>query len=114
MPGGRAAGLRAASRYVAVVLLWWLFGRNKAEEIETPIAPSDEPKKPLEAVKPEIIAAAPARFKPKEPAPAPVAAPPPPPPPVPEPVAETPPAPEPEPTPEDVLLLREIRDSLRK
>ena len=31
---------------VAVVLLWWLFGRNKAEEIETPIAPSDEPKKP--------------------------------------------------------------------
>ncbi|KTE24718.1 MULTISPECIES: hypothetical protein [unclassified Sphingopyxis] len=80
---------------VAVVLLWWLFGRNKAEEIETPIAPSDEPKKPLEAVKPEIIAAEPARFKPKEPAPAPVAAPPPPPPPVPEPVAETPPAPEP-------------------
>lgn len=85
---------------VAVVLLWWLFGRNKAEEIETPIAPSDEPKKPLEAVKPEIIAAEPARFKPKEPAPAPVAAPPPPPPPVPEPVAETPPAPEPEPVPE--------------
>ena len=85
---------------VAVVLLWWLFGRNKAEEIETPIAPSDEPKKPLEAVKPEIIAAEPARFKPKEPAPAPVAAPPPPPPPVPELVAETPPAPEPEPVPE--------------
>ncbi|WP_374393284.1 hypothetical protein [Sphingopyxis sp.] len=85
---------------VAVVLLWWLFGRNKAEEIETPIAPSDEPKKPLEAVKPEIIAAEPARFKPKEPAPAPVAAPPPPPPPVPEPVAETPLAPEPEPAPE--------------
>ena len=85
---------------VAVVLLWWLFGRNKAEEIETPIAPSDEPKKPLEAVKPEIIAAEPARFKPKEPAPAPVAAPSPPPPPVPEPVAETSLVPEPELAPE--------------
>ena len=85
---------------VAVILLWFLFGRKKPAEIETPVAPPAEPKKPLEAVKPEIIAAAPARFKPKEPAPAPVAAPPPPPPPVPEPVAETPPAPEPEPVPE--------------
>ena len=78
---------------VAVVLLWWLFGRKKAEEIEAPIAPAAEPKKPLEAAKPDIIAAEPARFKPKEPAPAPVAAPPP----APAPVSETPPAPEPEP-----------------
>ena len=85
---------------VAVVLLWWLFGRKKAGEVETPIAPAAEPKKPLEAAKPEIIAAEPARFKPKEPAPAPVAAPPPPPPPpAPEPVAEAPPALEPEPAP---------------
>ena len=85
---------------VAVVLLWWLLGRKAPQEFETPVAPPAEPRKPLEAVKPEIIAAEPARFKPKEPAPAPVAAPPPPPPPVPEPVAETPPAPEPEPVPE--------------
>lgn len=85
---------------VAVLLVWFLFGRKKAEEIETPIAPPAEPKKPLEAAKPEIIAAEPARFKPREPTPAPVAAPAPPPPaPAPEPVAETPPAPAPEPQP---------------
>ncbi|MBA3940315.1 MAG: hypothetical protein C0520_03795 [Sphingopyxis sp.] len=78
---------------VAVVLLWWLFGRKGRAEVETPIAPPAEPKKPLEAVKPEIIAAEPARFKPRDPAPVPVAAAPP------EPVAETPPAPEPEPEP---------------
>jgi predicted flap endonuclease-1-like 5' DNA nuclease len=81
---------------VAVVLLWWLFTRKSPEEIDTPVAPAAEPKKPLEAVKPEIIAAEPARFKPKEPAPAPVAAPPPP---APAPVAEAPPAPEPTPAP---------------
>ena len=85
---------------VAVLLVWFLFGRKKAEEIETPIAPPAEPKKPLEAAKPEIIAAEPARFKPREPTPAPVAAPAPPPPaPAPEPVAEPPPAPAPEPQP---------------
>ncbi len=83
---------------VAVVLLWWLFARKAPDEIEAPVAPPAEPKKPLEAVKPEIIAAEPARFKPKEPAPAPVAAPPPPAP-EPEPVAEAPPVPEPEPAP---------------
>jgi predicted flap endonuclease-1-like 5' DNA nuclease len=75
---------------VAVLLVWFLFGRKKAEEIETPIAPPAEPKKPLEAAKPEIIAAEPARFKPREPAPVPVAAPAPPPP---------APAPEPQPAP---------------
>ena len=74
---------------VAVVLLWWLFGRNRPEEIAPPVAPPAEPRKPLEAAKPEIVAAEPARFKPKEPAPA---APPPPPP---APVAETPPPPAP-------------------
>ena len=62
---------------VAVILLWWLFGRKKPEETETPIAPPAEPKKPLEAVKPDIVAAEPARFKPKEPAPAAVVTPPP-------------------------------------
>ena len=72
---------------VAVVLLWWLFGRKKPEEIEAPLAPPAEPKKPLEAVKPEIIAAEPARFRPQEPVPAPA------------PVTETPPAPEPQPEP---------------
>lgn len=81
---------------VAIVLLWFLFGRKKPDEIETPIAPpAAEPKKPLEAVKPEIFAAEPARFKPKEPepvAPAPVAAPPPPPAPTPEPERPEPPA----------------------
>ena len=81
---------------VAIVLLWFLFGRKKPADSESSIAPpAAEPKKPLEAVKPEIIAAEPARFKPKDPAPEPatpvtVA----PPPPAPEPVAE--PAPEPE------------------
>jgi len=84
---------------VAVVLLWFLFGRKKAEDVAPTVAPPAEPKKPLEAVKPEIVAAEPARFKPKEQAPAPVPPvtappPPPPPPPAPEPVVE--PAPEPE------------------
>jgi predicted flap endonuclease-1-like 5' DNA nuclease len=73
---------------VAVVLLWWLFGRNRPEEIAPPVAPPAEPKKPLEAVKPEIVAAEPARFKPKEPAPVPAA----PPPPAPAPAAEAAPA----------------------
>ena len=85
---------------VAVILFWFLFGRKKPAEIEAPVAPPAEPKKPLEAVKPEIIAAEPARFKPKEPAPAPVAAPAPPQPPAPEQVAETPPTPESAPAPE--------------
>lgn len=80
---------------VALLLLGVLFGRKKPEATEAPAAPPAEPKKPLEAVKPDIVAAEPARFKPVEPAPAPVAAPPPPPAPTPEPVAETPPAPEP-------------------
>lgn len=93
---------------VAVVLLWWLFGRKSPQEIETPVAPPAEPRKPLEAVKPEIIAAEPARFKPKEPAPAPaVAPPPPPPPPAPAPVAETPPTPEPKPAPEPAAEISE-------
>lgn len=56
---------------VAVVLLWFLFGRKKAEDVAPTVAPPAEPKKPLEAVKPEIVAAEPARFKPKEPAPVP-------------------------------------------
>lgn len=95
---------------VAVVLLWWLFGRGKADTITPPAVEPAKPAKPLEPVKPEIIAAEPARFKPMEPAAAPVvtapSAPAPvakaPPPPVATPVAEPPapaPAPEPAPTP---------------
>lgn len=63
---------------VAIVLLWFLFGRKKAGDVAPTAAPPAEPRKPLEAAKPEIVAAEPARFKPKEAAPAPVAAPPPP------------------------------------
>lgn len=94
---------------VAVILLWWLFGRKKPEEVAPPVAPTAEPRKPLEPAKPEIIAAEPARFKPVEPAPAPT----PPPASKPEPAldipeepsvpaapaVETPPAPEPRPAP---------------
>lgn len=58
---------------VAIVVLWFLFGRKKAEDVAPTVAPPAEPKKPLEAVKPEIVAAEPARFKPKKPAPVPAA-----------------------------------------
>lgn len=61
---------------VAVVLLWWLFGRKRPDEAAPPAAMPAEPKKPLEAAKPDIVKAEPARFKPKEAAPA---SPPPPP-----------------------------------
>ncbi|MBR2174695.1 hypothetical protein [Sphingopyxis sp.] len=83
---------------VAVVLLWWLFGRAKPEDVAPTIEPT-KPAKPLEPVKPEIIAAEPARFKPIEPKPQPVA--PAAPPPAPEPVAKAaPPPPAPAPAPE--------------
>lgn len=85
---------------VAVVLLWWLFGRAKPEEIARPTVEPAKPAKPLEPVKPEIIAAEPARFKPIEPKPQPVAKAAPPP--APEPVAKAappPPAPAPAPAP---------------
>lgn len=62
---------------VAVVLLWWLFGRGKTDDSAPPAVEPAKPAKPLEPVKPEIVAAEPARFKPIEPAPAPIAAPPP-------------------------------------
>lgn len=87
---------------VAIVVLWFLFGRKKAEDVAPTVAPPAEPKKPLEAVKPEIVAAEPARFKPREPAPAPappVTPPPPPPPPAPEPAVEAAPEPEAPPAP---------------
>ncbi len=58
---------------VAVVLLWWLFGRAKPAEIAPPTAEPAKPAKPLEPVKPEIVAAEPARFKPVEPKPQPAA-----------------------------------------
>ncbi len=80
---------------VAVVLLWFLFGRKKAEDAAPIVTPPAEPKKPLEAAKPEIVAAEPARFKPREPAPAPA-------PPVMPPVAAPPPAP---PAPEPVVAV---------
>ncbi|MDR7061360.1 MULTISPECIES: hypothetical protein [unclassified Sphingopyxis] len=83
---------------IAVVLLWWLFGRAKPEDIAPTVVEPAKPAKPLEPVKPEIIAAEPARFKPIEPKPQPVA--PAAPPPAPEPVAKAAPsAPEPAPAP---------------
>ncbi|MBU0826071.1 MAG: hypothetical protein KKA44_04060 [Alphaproteobacteria bacterium] len=72
---------------VAVVLLWWLFGRAKPEEMAPPSIEPAKPAKPLEPVKPEIVAAEPARFKPIEPVPTPVVTPTPPP------IAKTPPPP---------------------
>jgi len=81
---------------VAVVLLWWLFGRSKPEAAAPTVVEPAKPAKPLEPAKPEIIAAEPARFKPLEPKPQPVA----PAAPAPQPVARTaPPASEPAPTP---------------
>lgn len=80
---------------VAVVLLWWLFGRSKPEEIARPTAEPTKPAKPLEPVKPEIIAAEPARFKPIEPKAPPVT--PAAPPPAPVPAAKAAPPPEPAP-----------------
>ncbi len=102
---------------VAVVLLWFLFGRKQAEDVAPTVAPPAEPKRPLEAVKPEIVAAEPARFRPKEPAPVPVApvaeaAPPVAAPVEPEPQpapSETPPAPaEPEPTPAEAAPVEPV------
>ncbi len=91
---------------VAVVLLWWLFGRARPAEIAPPTVEPAKPAKPLEPAKPEIIAAEPARFKPIEPKPQPVAPTPPPAAepaakaPAPEPVAAPPPAPAAEPVAE--------------
>lgn len=73
---------------VAVVLLWWLFGRAKPAEIAPPTVEQAKPAKPLEPAKPEIVAAEPARFKPIEPKPQPVA---PAPPPAAEPAVKAPP-----------------------
>lgn len=61
---------------IAVVLLWWLFGRRNREEIAPPVEPA-KPAAPLAPVRPEIVAAEPARFKPIEPRPVPQAPPPP-------------------------------------
>ncbi len=84
---------------VAVILLWWLFGRAKPAEIAPPTVEPTKPAKPLEPAKPEIIAAEPARFKPVEPK----AQPAPPAPPAPAPAAEAPPpAPKPVPVVEPV------------
>ena len=78
---------------VAVLLLWWLFGRARPAEIAPPMATPAKPAKPLEPARPEIIAAEPARFKPIEPKSQPAA---PAPSPVAEPAAKAPPsAPEP-------------------
>ncbi|WP_447758555.1 hypothetical protein [Sphingopyxis fribergensis] len=94
----------------AVVLLWWLFGRSKPEDIAPSIVEPAKPAKPLEPVKPEIIAAEPARFKPIEPKPQPVAPAAPPPPP--EPVAKAaPPAPEPTPAPEPAPVAEPVAEA---
>lgn len=102
---------------VAVVLLWFLFGRKAGETAETPIAPQGEPRKPLEPARPEIVAAEPARFKPIDPVPTPVAAaaPPPAPAPVaappPQPVAEPPADPLVEPAAEPLLSPEPVADA---
>lgn len=87
---------------VAIILLWWLFGRSKPDDLAPPAAEPAKPAKPLEPVKPEIIAAEPARFKPIEPQPQPQPMAPPVPTPVAEPVAKAPSAPEPGPIPEPI------------
>lgn len=83
---------------VAAVLLWWLVGRAKRQDIAPPAA-SAEPRKPLEPVKPQIVAAEPARFTPVEPAPPSKAAPAPATEAAPPVAAAPPPAPAPSPTP---------------
>lgn len=79
-----------------VVIAWWLVARRRPVEIAPPAIEPAAPAKPLAPVKPDIVAAEPARFKPIEPvATAPAPAPQkvaPPPAPTPEPVAP-PPAP---------------------
>lgn len=87
---------------VAIILLWWLFGRSKPDDLAPPAAEPAKPAKPLEPVKPEIIAAEPARFKPIEPKPQPQPIAPPAPTPVAEPVAMAPPPPKPAPIPEPI------------
>ena len=96
---------------VAIALLWWLFGRSKAEEASPPTVAPAEPRKPLEPAKPDIVAAEPARFKPVEPAPAPI---PPAPPPPPAPTAEAPlPAPAPVEAPPPPAQPAATSDNLR-
>ena len=68
----------------AIAILWWLLARRRRPEEIAPAEPAArvaEPARPLEPVKPDIVAAEPARFKPVEAAvppppaaPAPVAA----------------------------------------
>ncbi|MBO9695334.1 MAG: hypothetical protein J7499_03965 [Sphingopyxis sp.] len=95
---------------VAVVLLWWLFGRSKPEAVAPTIVEPAKPAKPLEPAKPEIIAAEPARFKPLEPKPRPVA--PTAPPPAPEPAAKALP-PEPTSAPEAAPLVKPVAEAAR-
>lgn len=95
---------------VAVVLLWWLFGRSKPEEIARPTVEPTKPAKPLEPAKPEIIAAEPARFKPIEPKAPPVA--PAAPAPAPEPVAKSaPPPPQPTPAPKPTPVAEPVAEA---
>ncbi|HMP45640.1 MAG TPA: hypothetical protein PKD99_11080, partial [Sphingopyxis sp.] len=70
---------------VAVAILWWLFARRQPEEIAPPAAEPPPPAKPLEPVRPEIVAAEPAFRKAPPVAAEPAAVPPPAPPPAPEP-----------------------------
>jgi predicted flap endonuclease-1-like 5' DNA nuclease len=82
---------------VVIALVWWLLARRRPVEIAPPAIEPAAPTKPLAPVKPDIVAAEPARFKPIEPvatasAPAPPKVAPVPPAPTAEPVA-APPAP---------------------
>lgn len=52
----------------AILLVWGLLGRRKANDMLPPAGRAAEPKKPLEPVRPDIVAAEPARFKSAQPA----------------------------------------------
>lgn len=82
------AAVAVVAAIAAIAILWRLLARRRPEEIAAPVAPPAEPAKPLEPAKPDIVAAEPARFKPREPAPAAAPEPPAPAPETPAPAAE--------------------------
>ncbi len=77
---------------VVIALLWWLLAPRRAEDAAPPTFEPAAPAKPLAPAKPDIVAAEPASFKPRDPAPQPT-----PPPAAPEPAPVAAPAPRAEP-----------------